>query len=238
MLYLNETEKMALLRKHSFLARLRDWDLERLSRHSRVATAPAGEKIFSKNDPGNSMIIVITGCLLIYSTSLEGREVVFNIISEGEVCGEIALLDGEVRTADARALVETDYLVVERNQFIPFLRDNADACFAMLTMLCGRLRQTSAQVEDTAFFELRPRLAKKLLAFAEHFGQPVAGEDGGILIDLALSQRELGAMLNAGRESVNRQLRRWEKDGILALDKGRIRILDLGRLEDEAAESV
>ena len=102
----------------------------------------------------------------------------------------------------------------------------------VIRVLCRRIRNTTHLIEDTAFFELRPRLAKKLLAFAEHFGE--ADDDGALRISLALSQSELGAMTNAGRESVNRQLRIWVKNGLIAIDQGKISVLDPEGLEQEA----
>ena len=89
----------------------------------------------------------------------------------------------------------------------------------------------TSRVEDTAFLELRTRLAKKLLAFAENFGEVMDG--GAIRIGIALNQSELGAMVNVGRETVNRQLRNWAKDGLITVDGGRFEIHDLKRLEDE-----
>ena len=231
MAHFGVAEKMALLSMHPLLANLRDWDLDRLAVHARVDHRPAGARIFSKDDPGNSMLIVITGYILVYCTSEEGREVIFDIIGPEEICGEIAFLDNEFRSADARALQDTDYLVLEHHHFIPFLKSSPEACLEIIKVLCERLRATIGRVEDLAFLDLHQRLAKKLLAFAENFGE--AEDNGAVRIDLPLSQSELGAMVNAGRESVNRQLHRWINDGLIAVEQGQVWILDRERLEGE-----
>ena len=231
---ITEDHKQALLRQHFLLRHLRDWDLKRLAMVSRIERAEAGRLIFRKGEPGSSMMVVIDGQVLIFTTASDRKEVVFNIISRNEVFGEIAVLDGKERTADAKAMRDTSYLVLDRRHLVPFLEAAPKVCVELLTVLCARLRQSSQQLEDSAFLELRPRLARKLLAFAEHFATPDA--EGKAVIDLAVSQGELGAMLNASRESVNRQLRSFVKDGLVLVDQGRITVLDEMALEDVAAE--
>lgn len=234
MVQLSVEEKREVLKNHFLLTHLRDWDLELLARHSRVLEVAAGQTIFRKHDPGDTMIVVISGRVVICSQSADGREVVFNIINPGEVFGEIAFLDGRERTADARVLENAVCVVLDRRSFLPFLEDNPKVVIELLTVLCDRVRSTTVHIEDTAFLEFRSRLAKKLLAFGRHYGKAV---DKGSRIELALSQTELGAMLQATRESVNRQMRRWVKQGIIEVDKGSITLVDLDRLETIAEES-
>ncbi len=224
-------KKIAILRKHPLFVHMRDWDLERLATHARIDRAPAGTKLFSKDEPGRSMIMVINGYIMAYSMSDEGREVAFDIFGPDEICGEIALLDGRFRSADAKVLKDAEYLVLDHDHFIPFLKASPEACLEIITILCSRLRATTSRVEDTAFLELRARLAKKLLAFAEHFGELM--DSGAVRIGIALNQSELGAMVDVGRESVNRQLSVWARDGLIAIDSGEIEILDVKRLEEE-----
>lgn len=100
---LSREDQKDLLRQHFLLEALPDKDLEELTRYARVQEAKAGETLFIKGDPGDSMMVVVSGRVLIFVTSADGREIIFNIMNEGEVFGEIALLDGLERTADARA---------------------------------------------------------------------------------------------------------------------------------------
>ena len=231
MVQLSLEEKRDILKNHFLLCHLRDWDLERLARHSRISEIAAGDTIFRKYDAGDTMIVVIKGRVVICSHSVDGREVVFNIINPGEVFGEIAFLDGRERTADARVLEDVTCLVLDRRHFLPFLEENPKVVIELMTVLCERVRSTTVHIEDTAFLEFRTRLAKKLLAFAEHYGTPVGQ---GSRIELSLSQTDLGAMLNATRESVNRQLRSWVKKGLIEIDKGTITLMELERIEDIA----
>ncbi len=226
--------KKELLKGHFLLRHLRDWDLERLARHSRILNAKAGTVIFKKHDPGDSMIVIISGRVMIGSKSAEGREILFNIMSTGEVFGEIAFLDEESRSADAKALEDTTYLVLERRYFLPFLEENPKVAVELMIVLCKRLRNATGQIEDTAFFELSTRLAKKLIAFAEHYGSI---HEHGSRIELPLSQSDLGAMLNATRESINRQLRSWVKSGLIEMEDGSIIVVDIKRLTEVAEDA-
>lgn len=228
----SDDRKQQLLRQHFLLRHLREWDLERLAMVARIEQAATGERIVQKGDSGSSMMVVIEGRVLIYTSSPEGKEIVFNIIGEEEIFGEIAVLDGKGRLADAKALEPTRYLVLERRHLIPFLEAAPKVCVDLLVLLCERLRSTNEQLEDAVFLELAPRLARKLIAFSEHYG--TKGADGAIEIDLPLSQGDFAGMLGARRETVNRQLRSWVKEQLISLEQGRITLLDEPRIQDIA----
>ena len=113
-----------------------------------------GQTIFQRGDNGSSLMAVLRGRVRISSVSGEGKEVTLNVISPGEIFGEIALLDGQPRSADATAIEETLLLVVERRHFLPFLRQNEDLYLRLLAVLCSRLRRTSMALEEIALFDL------------------------------------------------------------------------------------
>src|SRR5437899_5536367 len=129
---------------------------------------------------------VLRGSIKISSLSSEGKEIVFGIINAGEIFGEIAVLDGEERSADATAMTDCELLVLNRRDFLRVLENRADLCMILLRILCRRLRQTSEQVEDVMFRHLDSRVAKALLHLAEGVGLH------GTSVELHVSQRELG----------------------------------------------
>ena len=173
--------------------------------------------IFQRGDNGSSMMAVLRGRVRISTVSGDGKEVTLNTINPGEIFGEIALLDGEPRSADATATEDTTLLVVERRHFLPFLRQNEDLFLRLLAVLCRRLRRTSMALEDLALFDLPVRLGRVLLKLAEDYGRP--GSDG-TRIDLKLSQRDLSNLVASSRESVNKQLRLWREEGLVDLEEG------------------
>src|SRR6202042_2359811 len=163
------------------------------------------------------MMAVLRGRVRISFFSGEGKEVTLNVINPGEIFGEIALLDGEPRSADATAIEDTLLLVVERRHFLPFLRQNEDLFPRLLAVLCSRLRRTSITLEEIALFDLPVRLARVLLKLAVDYGRPIPG---GTRIDLKLSQRDLSNLVASSRESVNKQLRQWRESGAVNIEAG------------------
>ncbi|HET6522126.1 MAG TPA: Crp/Fnr family transcriptional regulator [Geminicoccaceae bacterium] len=231
-------ELRAILASNELFGALGGEELDRLLAYAHTASYPAGAVIFQKGDPGQSLMAVLRGRVKISNVSLEGREAVHNLIDPGEVFGEIALLDGKERTADATALEATELLVLHRRDFIPFLESHpARIAIRLSEVLCAKLRRTTAVVEDSAFLTAAPRIAKALLRLAEEYGRRAGGGGGAaVRIDLKLSQRELGGMVGLARENVNRQLGEWREEGLIRVDHGHIVIEDVERLGAIAEE--
>lgn len=176
-----------------------------------------GQTIFQKDDPGGALMAVLSGRVRISSASADGWEMTLNVINPGAVFGEIALLDGKPRSADATAIEDTVTLSLERRDFLPFVLSNADLAGRLLAILCERLRRTSIALEDIALFDLPARLARVLLQLSNDYGHPAPL---GLRIDLKLSQRDLSNLVAATRESVNKQLRQWRANELVVLDGG------------------
>jgi CRP-like cAMP-binding protein len=217
----NSPRRQQVLRRSAFFARLPDDEVDAILEHAVIRRYAAGAQIFYKGDPGSSMMAVLRGRVVIRAPSSEGKEIILNIINEGEIFGEIALLDGKERTADATAMTDCELLVVSRRSFLPLL-ERPDTTRELLNVLCERLRRTSEQVEDVLFLDVGARIAKTLLRFTNAGGavQP------GVRIVLGMSQRELGNLAGVSREKVNRKLQAWRRAGIITVDKGTIFIRD------------
>jgi CRP-like cAMP-binding protein len=224
-------DRRAVLRGHSLFAHLTPEETDQLLAHAHVAHYRQGKVIFLKASPGTGMMAVLKGRVRISAPSVDGREIVLNVIEPGEVFGEIALLDGKDRTADAIAQTDCELLVIERRSFVPFLKNNPEVALRLLSVLCERLRRTTEQVEDMLFLDLSGRLAKKLRSLAEASAERT---EQGHRIATRLSQRELGAMVGMSRESINKQLRQWQNDGIVSVARGAITVTDETALRDLA----
>lgn len=209
---------------------------EEVSQILRLASerhVPRGQTIFQKGDEGSSMMAVLKGRVRVSAVSPEGREITLNVINPGQIFGEIALLDGKPRSADASASEDTLLLVVERRHFLPFLRQSEGLQLRMIAVLCERLRSTSLALEGLALFDLPARMARLLLKLGEDYGRPTAH---GLKIDVKLSQRDISTLVASSRESVNKQLRVWRDDGIVDLEGGYLvlrRPNELRRLFDQ-----
>jgi len=218
-----EKHKEAVLASHFLLRHLRPEELRRLAAAASVARHPQHATIFKKGDDGASMMAVVRGKVKISIYSSEGKELVLNIVDQGAIFGEIAVLDGQPRTADAVALEETDLLVLGRAQLLPFLTGDPEMLARLLAVLCQRLRHTSEHLEDAVLRDAPARLARWLLRLAEAFGRP--GPDG-TRIAIKLSQQQIGSLAGTSRENVNRHLNEWQRAGHVAIEAGSIVLRD------------
>ncbi len=226
-------DKEAIIAQNSLLKALAPADRRALAGYAQPARFDADGIIFQHGDPGESMMAVVRGRVKICSHSIDGKELVLNIIKPGEVFGEIALLDGAARTADAVALETCDLLVLRRSDFLPFLERHPDVARRVIAVLCQRLRRTSAHLEATLFLEAPARLARALLNLAEALGVPAKS---GVCIDIRLSQQQLGAIVGITRESVNKWLGEWQRAGWISIKQGYVTIVEATTLAALAGE--
>ncbi|MBC7905621.1 MAG: Crp/Fnr family transcriptional regulator [Rhodospirillaceae bacterium] len=224
-------DRQAILAENSLLKHLDPADRTRLADYAQVVRHPTDAVIFQRGDPGDSMLAVVTGRVKICAHSVEGKELILNIIKPGEVFGEISLIDGEARTADAVALETCQLLVLERRDFQRHLEQNPKMASRLLSILCQRLRRTSAHLEESLFLEVPARLARVLLHLSGAFGIPASA---GVCIDIKLSQQQLGSIAGITRESVNKQLGLWQKAGWIAVRNGYITVMQAGALGELA----
>ena len=208
-----------LLSKSLLFGALDDTARRDLAAHVHRKSYDVGEPIFHIGAPGQSLIVILAGTVRVSLPGPRGKAVILADLGVGEVLGEIALLDGKERSADATALTKCDLLVLERRDVVAFLEKRADICLKLLELMCARLRKSDQRMSDIAFLELSVRLAKLLL---DRLGP--AGRPGG-KSKLSLSQTELAGMINATRENVNRCLRDWQRQGIVDIDERWIIVL-------------
>jgi CRP/FNR family transcriptional regulator, cyclic AMP receptor protein len=209
-------DRSALLASHPLFRELGHDVRERISAYARMRHVERGATIFMKGDPGTCLFAICSGTVEIIVPSIEGKNAVVNLIKEGEIFGEIALLDGRPRTADAVAFTDCTFMVIDRREFLPLLREKPDVTVKLLEILCDRVRRTTEQVEELMFLDLKSRLAKTLLRLSEGVSPPGR---------ISITQRELSQIAGLSREEVNKQLRIWARNGVVRLERGAIAIL-------------
>lgn len=223
-----------MLSKHFLLGALPPELIDTLLERAEFRRYARGEMLFQKGDPGDTLLAVMMGKVRISTLSARGQEIILNMLGQGDIFGEIAFLDGKPRTADAAAVEDAGLLVLHRRHLLPQLEAHPAVAIQLMTILCERLRWVSDSFEDIVFLELPARLAKRLLRLTETFGRR---SEGGVHIDLRLSQQELGHMTGVTREAVNKVLRGWEADGILNIERAALTILEPERLQAIVEES-
>ena len=213
----DQAARREALRGCSLFSRLSPAELETVLSHATIRRFARGETIMRRSDPATGMAVILQGRLRISITSAEGEETSLSLLGEGEVVGEIALLDGGTRSTDVTAIEDAVLLMIQRSDFLPLLEGSSDLCLRLMQVLCARLRDANRSVQEIATLGLSERLGRVLLRLAGTYG---SRNDRELRLALRLSQKDLATLVGASREKVNRQLRLWEQAGALTREGG------------------
>jgi CRP-like cAMP-binding protein len=206
--------------------------------HERIAalairrTYQEGAVIFMRGDPGHSLCGVVSGRVRISVSRSGGKEMFLNIMTPGETFGEIALLDGEPRTATATAMTRAELLIIPRDRFLRLLADDPRLSAHLIQLLCRRVRWTAQLMEDSALLSAPARLAKRLLSLALLHGRETA-----VGTKLSISQEELAQFLGLSRQIVNQHIQGWKARGWVFAGRGNLTIANRLALQRLARES-
>ena len=228
-------DKRAILRDHYLFGKLTPQHIDRLSACIVTKTVKRGTNIYAKGDPGTSLCAIGAGTVRISVPSVEGKDAVLDVLGKGSILGEIALLDGHPRTADAIAVTDCELFVIERRDFLPLMREEPDIALRIIEILCSKLRRTTAQAEEVMFLDLPSRLAKALMRLVDP--DTARKEERKV----STTQRDLGNMIGMSRESINKQLRIWKDKKWVRLERNAVVILATDHLaaiaEDRAHDA-
>jgi CRP-like cAMP-binding protein len=216
-----QSEARALLGACSLFRGLNADERKVLVARARVRTFSSGDTVFLMGAPGDSMMAVLKGTVRISCPSAEGKEIVLGTVQPGDFFGEIALLDGKPRSADAKAISACSLAVLDRRDVLDFLGRHPGAWDAVVQVLCQRLRKLTEKTAEVALLDLPGRLAKTLLRLA---GADQDDAPATAMQPIALSQRELGNIVGASRESINKCLREWQRNGIIKTENNIVTI--------------
>lgn len=219
---------IAPFERHPFFAALSPGDREALVRRGTGRKFALGAIIFQKNDPGDALYLVLSGKVKIASASPQGKEALVTTLFPGDVFGEIAVLDGLGRTADAVALSEVSLIQIPRDHFLEFAAARGGFLLQIVKLLCERLRRTTETFEDAVLLSVEARLIKRLLAGGKHTTPNY--------LEIAASQSEIANDIGASREFVSRQLQTLKSLGLVDLRRKSIIVCDVNKLRRFAGE--
>jgi len=212
-------DRRELLGSVSIFASLGEAELDLLLQATTTKTLKPKDVLCRKGDPGNQLYGILSGSLKVTTTGTDGKDVMFGLMGAGEIIGEIALLDGEERSATVTAVEKTELLTLDRRELIPFLETNPSAAIGLAGVLAARVRQLSDRAEDRQTMPLPGRIAKRLISLSLQYGKhPIVGGP----VEVRMPQQDLADLVGTTRESVNKQLRAWEEEGIVELGRGRV----------------
>jgi CRP-like cAMP-binding protein len=219
-------------RQRGFLDALPADAVSRLRAAGREVAIPAGRTVFGEGEAAPTLALLLHGRLKVLTQARDGTEVLIAIHGPGDLLGELSTLVGASRSASVVALEPARLLVVPLHGFERLLASDADVVRALIRTLVERLRAATAMraelVEDVP-----TRLVHLLLRLADDFG--VESAEGGVVIDVPLTQQELAALASASRGTVAAALRELREAGLVRTARRNLRLPDVQRLRDRVA---
>ncbi|MEO1329485.1 MAG: Crp/Fnr family transcriptional regulator [Pseudomonadota bacterium] len=224
-------DKTELLRRCFLFAGADARAIDALAARAKVRKFNAGVDLMLEGEGGGVLYIIESGLVRVWLSEPDnGKQLTLAFLEVGDVVGEIALLDGQPRTASATAVEDSVAVAIERKDFFDLVRTVPDFAEHVFELVCERFRQNVATLNAFAFYDLKKRLASKLIELAMSHGR-IDGQR--VTFSRRFSQLELAQLLGVTREAVNRQLSAWTKHGVVKINDGRLEILDLAALKAE-----
>ena len=193
-----------------------------------------GQTLFLKGGRCHDMMLVVEGMVHIVANSPDGKEIILNAIGPGGIIGELALLDGKPRSAQADVVEDCRMFVIRRGDFLGLLRQKPDLAIQLISVLCQKLRDTSSLMENIALNSIPVRLAHFMLKETKVDLDKIQAHETFILEH---TQTTIGNFIGSGRERVNKLLREWEGKKIIriASDNKTVTLLEPDELRKIAA---
>lgn len=225
-----ESQSVAeLLRSVPLFSDLAPDELERFSRVAVPRSFPAATRVFHEGDHSDACYIVRTGSFRVTREHSDGRAITLATLGPGEVFGELAMLDGEVRSASVEALVDGELLALPAGEVRALLGRHPDITVKLVAALVRRLRAANERISRQSFQTVPSRVAGVLSQLvAEERGLDSEGGD----VTIRMNQADLAQLAGTSRESVSRFLADLERAGVVRPGRGRVTILAPSKLRN------
>ena len=221
-----QASAVELLARVPLLSGLEPTELERIAQVAIPRSFPKGARVFHEGDRSDACYVIRSGEVRVTREHSDGRAIALATLGTGELVGELALLDGGVRSASVEALTEVELLAVSATDMKGLLERNAQITAKLVVALTRRLRETNERISRQSFQTVPSRVAGVLSQLvaeenAEH------GRDG---VTIRMNQADLAQLAGTSRESVSRFLAVLERAGVVRVGRGRVTVLEPHRL--------
>jgi CRP/FNR family cyclic AMP-dependent transcriptional regulator len=223
--------QLSFLKQIPLFVNLTEDELQALVDDFVPRTLRQNEVIFHQGDPGQTLYLIGSGKIRIYVLQEDGQEMSVVLMGPGDIFGEFAIIDDLPRSASAVAVQDALLFTLSRERYREHLRRCPQLALNFLQALSIKLRYTNDQVGTLASLDISSRIARKLLELAQSYG---VAEPEGVRIDAPLTQEELASLVGATRESTNKTLGAFRRQGLIKLRGGYISIVDPEGLRDRA----
>ncbi len=184
--------------------------------------------ILMEEDESGALFIIVKGKVKVTRTSSDGREVILNILSESDIFGEMALIDGLTRSATVTSLEPSELFIIQRNQFLEFLKEHPEISIAVMQELSKRLRTADMQIKSLSLKDAEGKVATVIVQLANDTGRI---RQGAVEIEKLPLQQDLANMAGTSRETISRTLHSFAKKGVIELEGSKLRIFQFEKFK-------
>ncbi len=210
---------MSFLRNVPLFKGFNDDHIANLAKLVKVQAFGGEEIIFNQEDKGDALFIIQAGRIKVSLFSEAGKEIILSILREGDFFGEMALIDGEPRSANVTSIDPTELLILERVDFMNYLKQSPDLSLMLLVEMSQRLRIADDKIGSLALLDVYGRIARYLIKLAKAEGK-ITKE--GIVIVNRPTHQEIAGLVGTSRETVSRTLTDLQKRGVISVTKDEI----------------
>lgn len=219
------------LKSCELFERLSATESERLNHRALVRRFKKKTLIYAPAEAGQTVLILATGRVKVYDLTSEGRETILAFVESGELFGELSALDGQPRREFAEAVTDCEILAIPGADFMTLLESRADLALSVTKLVGLRRRRIETRLRNILFLPSRPRLIRLLIELVESYGEQ---KDNRHTIRFPLSHRDFAGLIGVSRETVTLTLGQLQAEGLIAVQRRRLTVLDLDRLHREA----
>jgi CRP/FNR family transcriptional regulator len=223
-----EESAVELLRRVPLFSDLNPDNLEQFSRVAIARTFPGGTRVFHEGDQSDACYIVRSGNFRVTREHSDGRAITLANLGSGDIFGELAMLDGEVRSASVEALDDGELLALPAVDVRALLARHPDITVKLVQALVRRLRQANERISRQSFQTVPSRVAGVLSQLVAE--EAPASVEGGLTI--RMNQADLAQLAGTSRESVSRFLAELERAGVVRIGRGRVTVLEPAKLRN------
>jgi CRP/FNR family transcriptional regulator len=224
----NDASTTGLLARVPLLSGLSQQELDRIAQVAVPRSFPKGARVFHEGDESDACYIIRKGEVRVTREHSDGRAIALATLGPGEIVGELAMLDGEVRSASVEALSDVELLAVAARDMRGLLERNPEITAKLVVALTRRVRETNERVARQSFQTVPSRVAGVLSQLVAEAGSDGNGAREGVTI--RMNQADLAQLAGTSRESVSRFLAVLERAGVVRVGRGRVTVLETGRL--------
>jgi CRP-like cAMP-binding protein len=209
-----------------------DLDDETLTKISTLGTQNLYKKdsvILSEHEIGSALFVIVSGKVKISRTGEGDREVILTILGESDFFGEMAIIDGQARSATVKAMEDSELFIIQRNDFLDLLYSHPEVSIALLKELINRLRAADMKIKSLSLKDAEGKVASVILQLADDVGKI---KHGTVEIEKLPYQHDLANMAGTSRETISRTLHSFAKKGLVELEGSRLRIIDYEKFKE------